>query len=380
MQITVVHPGELGPAEVDAWRGFQRSQPALANPFLSPEFTVAVGRLRPCARVAVLSEGAGIVGFFPFERGPLGAGAPIAAGLTDCQGLIHAPDADWDPQQLLRACRLAVWEFDHLVDGQKPFEPYQVCRAASPIMDLSGGYEAYLAPLRRWSRIRDLPRRHRRLAREVGEVRFVLDSTDPAALRTVMAWKSAQYQRTGRTDRFAQPWIIELCEQLLAERTESFSGLLSLLYAGDELVAGHFGLRSPRVIPTWFPAYDPRFGRHSPGLLLHLSMAEEAAAEGVDHIDMGRGAKEYKELFTSRELIVAEGRVMRRVPAAALHWVRRAPARRLRNTVTEHPALFRLADRLLRTYGHTRNTLSGALRREPTARPMQRQPVQGRPE
>ncbi len=72
----------------------QAGTDALANPFLSPEFTVAVGRQRPGARVAVLADGPAITGFLPFERRRLGLGVPIAAGLTDCQGLIHAPGMD----------------------------------------------------------------------------------------------------------------------------------------------------------------------------------------------------------------------------------------------------------------------------------------------
>ncbi|MGH3920253.1 MAG: GNAT family N-acetyltransferase [Pseudonocardiaceae bacterium] len=369
MKIAVIHPSELGEPELATWRGFQRSVPSLANPFLSPEFTVAVGRLRPAARVAVLFEEAGIVGFFPFERRPLGYGMPIAAGLTDCQGLVHAPDHEWDPQELLRACNLAVWEFDHLIDGQKPFEPYQALRTPSPIMDLSGGFEAYLAPRRKSRILGDLPRKQRRLARESGDVRFVFDSQDRTALRTLMDWKSAQYRRTGRADRFGQPWIIQLLEELFEEHTDGFSGLLSVLYAGEQLVAAHFGLRSARVIAAWFPTYDIRFSRLSPGLLLHLRLAEAAAADGVDHIDMGRGAKEYKESFKSRDLIVAEGRVVRRVPTAALHWARRAPIRRLRNTVTEHPSLFRVADRMLHTYGRARTRLSRLRQKRPEQMP-----------
>lgn len=348
MKITVVRPEELGSSELATWRDFQRTETVMANPFLSPEFTVAVGRRRLDARVAVLSEESRVVGFFPFERRRLGYGVAIAAGLTDCQGLVHAPDLEWNPQQLLRSCGLAVWEFDHLVDGQKPFEPYQVVRARSPIMDLEGGFDSYLAAVRsRSSRVRDLPRKRRRLAREVGDVRFDFDSRDRSALHKLMDWKSAQYRRTGRANRFAYPWIRQLLEDLLEERSESFSGLLSLLYAGDQLVAGHFGLRSTRVIPTWFPAYGTQFSRHSPGMLMHLCMAEVAAAEGIKYIDLGRGAKDYKEELKSRELIVAEGRVVRRVPAAALHWARRVPVRRLRNTVIEHPSLFRAADRTL---------------------------------
>ena len=76
--ISVIRPSELGPTEIAAWQDMQRTTPALANPFLSPEFTIAVGRVRPNARVAVLTEGRDITGFFPFERRRLGVGVPIA--------------------------------------------------------------------------------------------------------------------------------------------------------------------------------------------------------------------------------------------------------------------------------------------------------------
>jgi CelD/BcsL family acetyltransferase involved in cellulose biosynthesis len=360
MKVTVVHPSELGQSELARWRSIQWATPTLANPFLSPEFTVAVGRLRSRARVAVLFDGPEIVGFFPFERRGLGYGVPIGAWHSDCQGLVHLADLDWDPQELLRACGLAVWEFDHLIDGQKPFEPYQIVRAFSPIMDLSAGFDPFLAQLRQSpSRFRDISRKQRKLAREVGEVRFVFDSRDLQLLRTVMAWKSAQYLRMGWADRFSRPWIVQLLEQLLDTRTEGFSGVLSMLYAGDEPVAGHFGLRSDRVMAHWFPAYDTRFGKYSPGLIMHLGLAEGAAAAAIQHIDMGPGVEDYKQWFRSRDLVVAQGRVVRRSPGAVLHWVRRAPAERLHRAVKEHPSLYRAAKRAHAGYGR----IDAALRR-----------------
>jgi CelD/BcsL family acetyltransferase involved in cellulose biosynthesis len=360
MEVAVVRPSELGPEELSMWRGLQSAHPMWANPFLSPEFTEAVGRVRPSTRVAVLSEGQRTVGFFPFERHPLGHGGPVGGWLNDCQGLVYEPELEWDPRNLIRRCGLAVWEFDHLVSGHKRMEPYTTRWAPSPVIDLTDGFEAYLATRDR-SRIRDVPRRLRRLAREVGEVRFVYDSDDLAALRTVIGWKSAQYRRTGRADRFAHPWIVALVEDLLAVRTYEFAGMLSLLYAGEQLVAGHLGLRSASVLPTWFPSYDTRFRRHSPGLLLHLELAKAAAAAGIDQIDLGRGSKDYKEELKSGDLHVAEGRVVRRVPAAALHGVRRAPARWLRNVVVGNPRLFRVADRVLKAGGGARDVARRAI-------------------
>ena len=103
MRVSVSRPEELGPAEIAAWQSMQRATAALANPFLSPEFTLAVGRFRPGVRVAVLTDGQAVAGFFPFERRRLGAGVPICAWPgTLCQGLIHAPGVEWEPQELLR--------------------------------------------------------------------------------------------------------------------------------------------------------------------------------------------------------------------------------------------------------------------------------------
>ena len=168
MRISVIRPDELGPGDIAAWHTMQRSTASLANPFLCPEFAIAVSRVRPAARVAVLTDGPSLLGFFPFERRGLGVGVPIAAELTDCQGLIHAPGAEWDARELLRACRISVWQFDHLVDGQQPFEAYRSAVNPSPTIDLADGFDSYFKKLRAESPrfCSGLARRTRNLERE----------------------------------------------------------------------------------------------------------------------------------------------------------------------------------------------------------------------
>lgn len=357
MQISVIHPSELGEAELARWRKFQDADPEQDNPFLCPEFVQTVGELRPYVRVAVVEDGSGIAAFFPFEKHGLGIGRPVAAGLTDLQGMVYAAGLDLDAVRLLRAAGLSAWEFDHLHVGQPMFARYHHSRHPSPVIDLAEGYDAYLAGLRRRSPTTHRMTRYKRnrLGREVGEVRHVAESSDTAALRALLDWKSAQYRRTGRSDRFAHPWIVELVERLHAIRTDRFAGSLSLLYAGEEVVAGHFGLRTGSQLCTWFPAYDTRFGKYSPGLLQHLGMAEDFAAMGLRLIDMGRGEKDYKESLKTRDLQVAEGRVARLTPGAAAHWAIRVPPRTLRNVVLANPALRDRADWVLRTYARLVN-------------------------
>lgn len=331
----------------------QRQTGALGNPYLSPGFAIAVGHFRPDARLAIMTDGAEISGFFPFQRRRFGVGVPIGAGLTDCQGLIHAPDAEWDPRELLRACRLTEWQFDHLVAGQVPFQGYVSAVVPSPVIDLTDGFAAYRDKLRVTSPRfgADVARKARRLAREAGELGFAADSRDGTVLRTLMQWKSEQYRRQGWVDVFARPWIADLINYLFAVRGQEFGGLLSVLLAGGKPVAAHFGIRSGPVLAHWFPAYDVRFAAQSPGLIQHLRMAEETAALGIGLIDLGTGTERYKHTLKSYELFVGEGVATRGPLSARAHQVRTAQLERARRQVKRHPALFRLADRLLRHSG-----------------------------
>ena len=79
----------VGPDEIAAWHQMQKATPALADPFLAPEYAMAVGRFRPRSRVAVLTDGQSIVGFFPFEERRLGTGVPISGWLSACQGVVR---------------------------------------------------------------------------------------------------------------------------------------------------------------------------------------------------------------------------------------------------------------------------------------------------
>ena len=344
-------PDELGQTEIATWQSMQRATASLANPFLSAEFALAVGRFRPTARVAVLYDGPSIAGFFPFERRRLGAGVPICGWPgTLCQGLVHAPGAEWDPRDLLRGCGLSIWQFDHLVAGQKPFERYQAATAPSPVIDLSDGFAAYRARLEakspRFSR--DIARQARNLARDAGELRFVADSRDVNLLRTLMAWKSEQYRRIAAIDRFDRPWVVGLLDALHQTHGPHVNGVLSALYAGDEPVAAQFGMRSGNVYAGWFTAYDPRFAKYSPGLIGFLRMAEGLAGAGVHTVDLGEGAAAWKERLKSYDIVVGSGIVTGRSVLAAAHRASRSTAERAGRALFHHPRLYH-ATRYLRS-------------------------------
>ncbi|GGK76389.1 polysaccharide biosynthesis protein CelD [Sphaerisporangium melleum] len=359
MRVTVVRPGELGEPELARWRELQRATPSLDNPFLSVEFALAIGRLRSYVRVAVIEDGGKVVGFLPFERHAFGIGKPLGTWLTTCHGLISVPDLAIPAREILRACRLSVFDFDHMVAGQPTWEPHESAVRPVPMMNLTGGFDAYIEHVRAGSpkNYKTVRYKERKLAREHGEIRLSWCATDPEVMRTLTGWKSDQYRRTGRVDRFAQPWIVELIDEMHACDTPSFGGVLTMLYAGDTPVAGHFGLRTHNTLVGWFPAYDPEFARYSPGIMHHLHMAEQAASHGLGQVDMGKGGREYKAWLKNDVTHVAEGRVSRPSAAAAVHWIGRAPVNKARDIVVDRPSLYRVYDKVLKGFGRVRTSL-----------------------
>ncbi|MFI6598201.1 GNAT family N-acetyltransferase [Nonomuraea sp. NPDC050536] len=359
MNITVVRPGELGDSERSRWRELQKADPSLDNPFLSVEFALAMDRLRDYVRVAVIQDANRIVGFFPYERHSFGIGKPLGGFLTTCHGLISIPDLKIDAKALLRACKLSVFDFDHLVAGQPTFAQYETDVRPAPVMDFTSGFEAWIDQVKANSpkNLKTVRYKERKLGREQGDLRFAWASADKKVLDTLLTWKSDQYRRTGRVDRFAQPWIVQLIEEMHGLSTPDFSGVLTMLYAGDVPVAGHFGLRTATTLVGWFPAYDTEYARYSPGIVHHLQMAEAAAGAGLHMVDMGKGGKEYKDWLKSGVLYVAEGRISRPSAAAAVHWMGRTPFNKARTIVMDRPSLYRAADRVLKGFGRVRTSL-----------------------
>ncbi|MDA0636726.1 GNAT family N-acetyltransferase [Nonomuraea sp. MCN248] len=269
------------------------------------------------------------------------------------------PGLELDARTLLRTCKLTVYDFDHLVAGQPTFAPYENDVRPAPVMDFTAGFDAWLDQVKANSpkNLKTVRYKERKLGREQGELRLAWASPDADELRTLLAWKSDQYRRTGRVDRFAQPWIVELTDLMHASRSPDFSGVLTMLYAGDTPVAGHFGLMTANTLVGWFPAYDTEYARYSPGIVHHMRMAEAAARSGLSTIDMGKGGKEYKDWLKSGTLYVAEGRVSRPTPAAAVHWMGRTPVNKARTIVLDRPSLYKAADRVLKGFGRVRSSL-----------------------
>ena len=285
----------------------QHSNLDLCSPFFCPEFTLAIAAARDDVLVGVLEEAGKVAGFFPFQRGKRSVGKPVGWPMCDYQGVVASRETVWDPAQLLRDCGLVAWDFDHLIMSQQPFQGCIRATRNSPILNLSGGFEKYLEEKQRaGSRLfKQNGRKTRKMEREVGPIRFASGLLNHTTLDRLLGLWAQRWVSGGRLDERVRTVL----HQVLDTQTEGFAGLLSVLYAGDELVAADFGMRSRTVWHSWFPAHDERFAKYSPGVILLLKMAEAAPALGIEWLDLGKGGEEHKRRFMNAAIPVAEGSV-----------------------------------------------------------------------
>jgi CelD/BcsL family acetyltransferase involved in cellulose biosynthesis len=276
-----------------------------------------VAAVRDDVFVAQIRSAGVIVGFFPFQRTRLGLGYPVGGGRSNYQGAVVDPSLEWDARSLIRASGLRAYAFHHMLASQQAFRPYQASRSPSSVIDVSGGYDAYLAGRRAAGSeiVAQTERKSRKLEREIGPVQFEPESTDRDLLRLLMRWKSDQYVRTGLVDQFAIAWNVALIEHIHGTTEPDFAGMLSVLRAGDRVAAVVFGMRSRDTWHYWFPTYDRELAPYSPGVILLLRITQEAARRGMRIVDLGKDDAMYKTRFRTGMIDVADGQV---VPSSSL--------------------------------------------------------------
>lgn len=354
MKIHSTTVDHLSSGELAAWDTIQRDNPLLHSPYFRPEFSQAVAAVRGNAEVAVIKKDGCPLAFFPYQRTLWNSGRPMGGQLSDFHAAIASPGVRFDPVALVRECGLRSWRFSQLVlSEQGMFAPFVWREAEAPYVDLSRGFASYVADRENGHRMLARYRqKKRKLEREIGPVRYVPRVKDPAVLATCIQWKAEQYRRTKIFNIFDWPWVVNLLETILECDSPGFASMLSVTYAGDEIAAINFGMRSGDVLHPWFPVYNTELAQYSPGVMHWIETMQAADNQGVRRIDLGKGSERYKRQLMSGTTRVVEGGVYRR---ASLGVIRRSLSnlrRRARSSTLCAPArrpmraLFRIRQKL----------------------------------
>jgi CelD/BcsL family acetyltransferase involved in cellulose biosynthesis len=297
--------GALGAAELAMWQGVRATNPALDSPFFNPAFTAAVHAVFGDVQVAIDDDHQV---WFPLQVS--GRTAKPAGLGCDYQGPITALGVAVDPLDLVRGTGLRALRFDHLLERAE-FAPWVEERQISPFIDAADGLDGYLTRVgksgkEKMSRIRG---KTKRAGRELGDVRLVWDTDEPDLLDWLIDIKRAQYETTGGYDFFATPRHREFVHHLLTTRGDGFAGVLSAVYAGDTLLAAHFGLRDGGVLHWWFPVFNREHSDLAPGWMLLRELISAGPAIGITRIDLGRGEEDYKTRAMTGAHSVCDGDV-----------------------------------------------------------------------
>jgi CelD/BcsL family acetyltransferase involved in cellulose biosynthesis len=296
--VEVIPVRELTQDLIERWESFREGEPRLRTPFFSSRFSRVVGQFRPNAKVAIFASGNQVIGFLPFESVNRKTIEPIGKAFNDAHGLICDPTNPIGYCEAVEAIGVKAYRFHAMAGTGIGDERYILGHKPAFLADLEAhpeGYAEFLESTR--ATIEKQRRKTKKMIKDLGPMRLELDCRDEAALQRTIELKREQYQRTFIFDILGVPWAKQMLRTLWEENHEPCRGLLSVLYAGDTMVAAHYGMIEDDWLHYWFPVYDPKYHVYSPGTAMFLEIARQAQARGVKKIDLGYGEQPYKHKF-----------------------------------------------------------------------------------
>jgi CelD/BcsL family acetyltransferase involved in cellulose biosynthesis len=216
-------------------------------------------------------------------------------------------------------------------------------RVEAPVLDLTPGWDA-VYEAKTTSKKRNLHRRRRRQLSELGRLEIVV-ARDLDDLRPALedAFRLHLLRWEGRPD--GSGFATEVGRRFHREVLEPLAELdvprIVLLKLDGRAIAFHYYLAFEGCMYVHRLAFDPAFGRFSPGLVNTLDTIEAAAAEGLMRVEFLGGAERYKIELADRIEPLCHGLgLARNAPARAAVAARLATIR-LRLRLKQSPTLQR---------------------------------------
>ncbi len=281
------------------WNRFRELHSDFQTPYYDLAFLNSVVAIRDDVEIAVIRRDESIIAFLPFQRVNARTAEPIGGRLNDYHGFLKHPSEVLDIRKILRDCQLDRFNF-HSGIGQE-LEAYSFQKLVCPYVDLEGNVEQYFCEHRkRSSHLKKQAQKTRAIQRDVGSLNFEFDCRVEETLEQTIRFKSQKYRRTKIFDIFQVPWTVDLVREMFY-RESGLRGILSTLKAGNEIVGAHIGMVDENILHYWFPIYDPKFGKYSPGTELITQVINGCGERGIDIIDFGYGDQEFKLRYSNKE-------------------------------------------------------------------------------
>lgn len=310
MRVDTISPLVLADGDIDAWRRLLAADPALASPYLTPDWARLVARHRADVRVAIWrgADGAAM-GFLAVQGMDPHAAMPVGGPVCDYQGVAGPAGLDVS----LATKTLGVGRID-LTAGLKD-NAVGGCLLTEDfghVVRFAKGWDGWCAD-RQAAGSKVVSRTRKRMSKLVadheGAVSFEPFSRDQTAFETLLGWKREQMRRTGVTDIFRHDWIDSVVRESFAAPADdpNFGGAMFVLRVSGQPIAVLFCLRAQKALHAWFVAYDPCYAEYSPGVILFVEAIKAAAAAGFTEMDLGPGDYQFKASLANDRRPIGSG-------------------------------------------------------------------------
>jgi CelD/BcsL family acetyltransferase involved in cellulose biosynthesis len=321
----IVQPSELSEDERQMWAEFWRVS-THQSPFMTYHFSRLVEKCGVFVHVAIIFSGGRIIGFFPYQYSSftsrlLGRAERVGGEMSDYCGVIAEPGARFSENELLVLAKIRFFDFSHLHFGQLDIGLTASASDSGHLIRISSTGLEYWQELAKKDRrlTQDTQRCIGKFEREVGPLSFDADVRGRSDLLTLIIQKKReQYERTEVSDALGDGWRQKLMELLYLEQAPDCRGMISIIECGPDIVAMHFGLVAGSTLHYWFPVYDSKYAKYSPGRLLYKFLIESMDVVGLRVIDHGAGDAAYKIALSNESYKVYSGRWRQKSPTAFL--------------------------------------------------------------
>jgi CelD/BcsL family acetyltransferase involved in cellulose biosynthesis len=255
------------------------------------------------------------MGYFPFQiRG--NTIQALGSPLVDYQSIICDSDFCLDLKDLLEVVQKKRFEFNGWLGTGVGRKNHLV--AHSYFADLNDGFDCYMSERKSNSPsfFKSLKRRTRSLYQDFGSAECEVRKATKDDVMSILNQKQLQYLQKGTFDVFDCGWTVSMLLALTEASDDDFGLFYAELCVGDKKIAGELFLREGDFAHSWFPVFNSKYSKYSPGHLLTLMLIEKLTSLGVKNFDFGVGHEKYKESLASRGNECLEGAYSANEPAA----------------------------------------------------------------